>query len=215
MLRDVILGAFENQPDIKVVGEAADLSIFEDTAFVPPQVILVGLEKPSSRRLELLLRLKVAAPDSKVVVANLLPNDYDLIKMAELGVQGFVMNDASTDELVSTVRSVASGAIVLPPALTNVLFAQIVSLTMTEIEVPMSTRIDRMTDREREIVTLISEGLSNKEIAHKLNIAIHTVKSHVHNILEKFALDSRIQVATQASKFGITPSRQSEIMRTM
>jgi len=110
------------------------------------------------------------------------------------GASGFIMLDASFDEFFDTIRAVADGAEVLPKALTNSLFSQIVR------NVPVPTKAHalesvRLTTREQEIVALLGEGLSNKEIAASMGVALHTVKSHVHNVLEKLALNSRLEVA--------------------
>jgi DNA-binding NarL/FixJ family response regulator len=111
------------------------------------------------------------------------------------GASGFIMKDASFEEFFATIRAVADGAEVLPLALTTSLFSQIVR------NVPPASRQDspvlnavRLTARERQVVALLSEGLSNKEIAVWLGVAVHTVKSHVHNVLEKLALRSRLEV---------------------
>jgi DNA-binding NarL/FixJ family response regulator len=104
------------------------------------------------------------------------------------------MLDASFEEFFLTIRAVADGAEVLPQALTNSLFSQIVRNAPVVSKARLLESV-RLTNREREVIALLGEGLSNKEIAARLNVAIHTVKSHVHNVLEKLALNSRLEVA--------------------
>jgi DNA-binding NarL/FixJ family response regulator len=100
---------------------------------------------------------------------------------------------------VSTIRSVAEGAHVLPPEMTSTLFSQI-ARDAVERDRTDAMEAVRMTNREREVIDLIGEGLSNKEIATRLNIATHTVKSHVRNVMEKLALHTRLQIAAYAHR---------------
>ena len=118
------------------------------------------------------------------------------------GANGFIMKDATVQDLVSTIRSVALGADVVPPALTGTLLSHIAQQAAAIRQVPGAADAVRMTKREKEIMNLIAEGLSNKEIAQQLNIATYTVKSHVHNILEKLALHSRLQIAAYTHRAG-------------
>jgi DNA-binding NarL/FixJ family response regulator len=94
----------------------------------------------------------------------------------------------------STIRAVAAGAEVLPQALTNTLFSQIIRNVQLKNRTQAIDTV-RLTQRERQVIDLLGEGLSNKEIAIRLHIAVHTVKSHVHNVLEKLSLHSRLEVA--------------------
>ena len=102
-------------------------------------------------------------------------------------------------DYIDTIRAVAEGHKVLPPAMTTSLFTQIVESALTGGQ-DLADKPFQLTAREKEIISLISEGLSNKEIAVRLHIATHTVKSHVHNILEKLALGSRLQIAAFARR---------------
>jgi len=111
------------------------------------------------------------------------------------GVSGFVLKDASITDFVAAIRAVAAGKKVFPTSLTQSLLTQIVEDATRKGRVDISDV--KLTTREREIADLISEGLSNKEIAKKISLATDTVKSHVHNILEKLHLRSRVQVATR------------------
>lgn len=109
------------------------------------------------------------------------------------------MKDASFDEFVATVRAVATGHKVLPPRMTESLFAQIAREAGARRTQDVLEDV-RMTPRELEVIELIGEGLSNKEIAQRLNIAAHTVKSHVRNVMEKLALHTRLQIAAYSRR---------------
>jgi DNA-binding NarL/FixJ family response regulator len=125
---------------------------------------------------------------------GLLPLQADIVEFVEAGASGFILKNATVKEFLSTIRSVAKGEKVLPPLLTGSLFSHVAELALKKGKGKLTNTV-RMTKREREIIALIADGLSNKEIAHQLNIATHTVKSHVHNIMEKLALHSRLQIS--------------------
>jgi len=168
-------------------------------AATKPDVLLldVGLRDQDSLRVAATLRQE--NPDAKIIVMDLLPVNEEIREFVNAGVSGFVLKDASFDEFVTTIRSVAAGKKVLPPRMTESLFSQIAK----EVDGQEPARVleaVRMTPREREVIDLIGEGLSNKEIAQRLNIATHTVKSHVRNVMEKLALHTRLQIAAYSHR---------------
>jgi DNA-binding NarL/FixJ family response regulator len=136
-----------------------------------------------------------------VIVMQLLPAHEDVVDFVHAGVSGFIMKDASVGEFVATIRAVADGASVLPPRMTGSLFSHVADHAVTRGN-GRAKAATRMTSREREVTALIAEGLGNSEIAGRLDIAAHTVKSHVHNILEKLALHTRLEVAAYAHADG-------------
>lgn len=160
--------------------------------------MLLDLGLSNQDSLELVKSLKEEYPDVKVIVMDLVPIQEDILRFVEAGVSGFILKDATVAELTKTIRSVDGGEKVLPSILTGSLFSQIMDYGVKELSPAKLIQSVRMTKRECEIVELIADGLANKEIAHKLNISIYTVKSHVHNILEKMALNTRVQIAIHA-----------------
>lgn len=138
---------------------------------------------------------------------GLLPLQEDVADYVRAGASGFIMKDASFEDFFSTIRAVAAGAEVLPQALTNSLFTQIVQNVVGSGKARVLDAVS-LTNRERQVIDLLGEGLSNKEIATRLHIAVHTVKSHVHNVLEKLALRSRLEVAAFTHAAGRESSRR-------
>ncbi len=138
-------------------------------------------------------------PDAKIIVIDLNPMHEDITEFVSAGVSGFVLKDADGEELVDTIRSVCvAGKTVLPARLTGPLFSQIAKKRTEAGTETMRIRVledERITSRELQVIECIGEGLSNKEIARRLNIATHTVKSHVRNVMEKLALHTRLQIA--------------------
>ena len=133
-------------------------------------------------------------PNVKVIGMGLVPTQLDIVEFVESGASGFILKNATLAEFLKSVQLVARGEKVLPPILTGSLFTHVVELGLKKGKEEM-TRAVRMTKRERQIVFLIADALSNKEIATKLNIATHTVKSHVRNIMKKLASHRRLQIA--------------------
>ena len=183
-------------PDVKVVLAATSLetSMLKETN---PRVVLldVGLQDKNSLRLAETVKKEMA--DARVIVMDLLPMHEEIAEFVNAGVAGFILKDATFEDFVGTIRSVADGARVLPATMTGSLFSQIAKVAVSRGR-EAALELVRMTQREREVVALIAVGLSNKEIAQRLGIATDTVKSHVRNIMEKLALHSRLQIAAYA-----------------
>ena len=167
-----------------------------------PHVVLldVGLRDEDSLAVTAVIRRTV--PDAKIVVMDLIPVNEEIVEFVNAGISGFVLKDANFDEFIATIRSVAAGEKVLPPKMTESLFSQIALGGTGGNGRPTAQLLDavRMTRREGEVIELIGEGLSNKEIAQRLNIATHTVKSHVRNVMEKLALHTRLQIAAYSHR---------------
>jgi DNA-binding NarL/FixJ family response regulator len=134
-------------------------------------------------------------PKTEVIVMDLIPTHADVAEYVKEGVAGFILKDASLKDFLQTIRTVAKGIKVLPPSLTGSLFSQIVEYAIRSGNPEKIVNSVRMTGREQDVINLIAQGRSNKEISEKLFIAVHTVKSHVHNILEKLALHTRLELA--------------------
>jgi DNA-binding NarL/FixJ family response regulator len=155
----------------------------------------LGLEKANS--LELMTFLRSEMPQTRVIAMDILPEQVDIMEFVEAGGSGLILKSASFEEYVDTIQAVARGENVLPAVLTASLFTQIVEAALKSGKGIPDSAI-QLTAREKQIVDLIAKGMSNKEIAAHLHIATHTVKSHVHNILEKLTLSSRLQIAAFA-----------------
>lgn len=190
LLRDGIVAMLNEQADMKVVAASGghDNSML-DARSVRAQVILVDLSG-----LEVVASLAKNTPELKVIGMGLIPTQLDIVEFVQAGASGFIMKGATVEEFLATIRSVAHGEKVLPPLLTHSLFSHVVEHALKRGKRELKNAV-RMTKREREIISLIAEGLSNKDIARRLNVATYTVKSHVHNVLEKLALHSRLQIA--------------------
>jgi DNA-binding NarL/FixJ family response regulator len=209
LLREGLATLIREQRGFKILAASANIiEALQKVREAKPQIVLVdfGLENHDSLRLTGTLHSEV--PEAKVIVMGLLPLHEDVADFVRAGASGFVMKDASFDDFLRTVRLVAEGKDVLPTQLTGSLFTQIAQRAVVGGKSPVLEAI-KLTQRERQVVDLIGEGLSNKEIAARMHVAIHTVKSHVHNVLEKLALHTRLEVAafTRAEARKTPPTR--------
>ena len=200
LVRDGISMLLNQMTDLTVVaaGSSADMSLLRA---VNPQVVLLDLGLRNGDSLRVAGKVMKEFPDSKVIVMDLLPVDEDIVEFTNAGVAGFILKDATLDDLVNTIRTVAEGARVLPPRVRGTLFSRIAREAVAKGR-PNALRAVRMTPREREVINLIAEGLSNKEIAERLRIATYTVRSHVRNVMEKLMLHTRLQIAAYAHRDG-------------
>jgi DNA-binding NarL/FixJ family response regulator len=196
ILRDGIKVLINAQPDLKVVRAfAGSHDILLHVRTTKPQVVLMDLGLRNENGLRIVATLTKEFPQARIIGMGLIPSQLDIVEFVQAGAAGFILKDATIEDVLATIRAVARGMKILPPVLTGSLFTHVVdhAIRMAKGKLPDSVR---MTKREREIIVLIAEGMSNKEIAQRLSLSNYTVKSHVHNILEKMALHSRLQIAT-------------------
>ena len=196
LVREGMTHMLNELPDVKVVLAATSLET-ETLMGTNPRVVLldVGLQDKNSLRLAETVKKEMI--NARVIVMDLLPVHEEIAEFVNAGVAGFILKDATFEDFVATIRSVADGAQVLPPRMTGTLFSQIAEVAVKR-GAESALQAVRMTQREREVIALIAVGLSNKEIAYRLNIATDTVKSHVRNVMDKLALHSRLQIAAYA-----------------
>jgi len=196
LLREGLTAMLKKQQDMNVVETVGNgeniLGIIQK---YKPEVLLLDLGLRSRSSLHLVKLVKKNYSAAKIIIMDLIPLQADVFEFVKAGVSGFILKDASVTDFLNTIRSVAKGLQVLPPNLTGSLFSQIVEHAINGASPSAVIDSVRMTKRERQVIELISEGHTNKEIAQKLHLSTYTVKSHVHNILEKLALSTRVQIA--------------------
>jgi DNA-binding NarL/FixJ family response regulator len=198
-LRDGITTMIEEQPDLKVVASFGDCTkSIRSISKSKPNVILLDLGLRNQNSLQVVKLVKKDFDDIGIIIMDLIPLESDVLDFVKAGVSGFILKDATTDDFLRTIRSVALGDKVLPQHLTESLFSQIVEYAINHSNASKLIESVRMTKRERQVIELVADGLTNKEIAQKLHLSTYTVKSHIHNILEKLALHTRVQIANYA-----------------
>ncbi len=196
LVREALTTLLNRSSDIRVIGGDPERlnSILRG---IDPDVVLLDLGLENGDSLRLAKKAMRDFPHARVIVMDLLPAHEDLSEFVTVGVSGFILKDASLEVVVGTIRAVAAGLKVLPDEMTGTLFSEIARESISKGGSQDQESV-RMTPREREVIDLIAEGMSNKAIGKELHISIHTVKSHLRNIMEKLALHSRLQVAIYA-----------------
>ncbi len=196
LLREGITAMLKKQPDMHVVTTVGNgENILQMIGKHNPNIVLLDLGLRSQNSLKVVKLVRQNFQETKIIVMDLIPLQADVFEFVEAGVSGFMLKDISVKEFLKTIRSVYKGTRVLPPHLTGSLFSQIVEHAVSGSKTSILTESTRMTKRERQVIELIADGSTNKEIAQKLHLSTYTIKSHVHNILEKLALNTRVQIA--------------------
>ena len=199
LLRDGIAAMLKKQSDMHVVATVGNgENILLMLGKHKPNIVLLDLGLRNQNSLQIVKLTKQHFPDVKIIVMDLIPLQADVFEFVQAGVSGFILKDANVTEFFKTIRSVYNGAQILPPHLTGSLFSQIVEHAINVSKPSLIAESVSMTKRERQVIELIADGSTNKEIAQKLHLSTYTVKSHVHNILEKLALNTRVQIAKHA-----------------
>ena len=196
LVREGIALMLDELPDVTVVLAATTLEV-ETLKEAQPRVVLVDIGLQDTNCLHVAETVRREMVGSEIIVMDLLPVHEEIVQLVNAGVAGFILKDATFEDFVGTIRSVAGGQRVLPPPMTATLFSQIARTAVKQGRTAVLEAV-HMTIREREVIALIADGMSNKEIAQRLNIATDTVKSHVRNVMEKLALHSRLQIAAYA-----------------
>lgn len=196
LLREGLTVVLKKQRDMNVVESVGDgENIMMIINKYKPEVMLLDLGLRNRNSLNLVKTVKKNFPHTKIIMMDLIPMQDDVYEFVRAGVSGFILKDARVNDFLATIRSVVKGSQVLPSNLTGSLFSQIVENAINGSKPSVIIDSVRMTKREKQVIELIAEGYTNKEIAQKLNLSTHTVKSHVHNILEKLSLNTRVQIA--------------------
>ncbi|UEQ27994.1 two-component system response regulator NarL [Proteus mirabilis] len=191
MLRNGVKQLLSLDTTLTVVGEAGDgiqgVKLAEE---LDPDLILLDLNMPGMNGFETLDQLRLRSLSGRIVVFSVSNYSDDLITALKRGADGYLLKDMEPEELLAALKQAAAGKMVVSPTLTPIL-AQSLREDRSEGE----RDIDQLTPRERDILKLIAQGLSNKMIARKLDITESTVKVHVKHLLKKMKLKSRVEVA--------------------
>ncbi|WGP12627.1 response regulator transcription factor [Streptomyces sp. SH5] len=204
MVRQGFTVLLDAEPDIEVVGQAVNgLDAIDKVAELTPDVVLMDIRMPELGGIEATRR--ITSPEGstvKVLVLTTFDLDEYVYEALRAGASGFLLKDASADELAHAVRVVAAGDALLSPNITKRLIVEF-SRTAGAPRAPLKEQVGDLTERETEVLTLIAGGLSNAEIARQLIVAEQTVKTHVGRILVKLSLRDRTQAAVFAYESGL------------
>jgi DNA-binding NarL/FixJ family response regulator len=193
LYREGLAEGLRSSGRVELVGTAADpAASIAAAGDLAPDVVLVDLAMTGWE--ETVRELVATGDEIRVVVLGVREVEDEVLACAEAGVSGYVTREASLDELVDVVESVGRGESLCSPRISALLLRRVTELSGSRRQPDLA---DRLTPRETQIVELIDEGLSNKQIAGRLSIELATVKNHVHSILEKLQVERRGEAAAQ------------------
>ncbi len=207
LLRKGFRMLLEEMADLEVVGEAADGEEAVSQCLTHrPDVVLMDVRMPGVDGIDATARIVASAPDSRVLILTTFDLDEYAFAGLRAGASGFLLKDVPPSELVGAIRTVAAGDAVVSPRVTRRLldtFAHQLPGGGPPDPDGTGRGLDELTDREREVLVTVAEGLSNAEIAERLYVSEATVKSHVGRILAKLQLRDRVQAAVYAYQVGL------------
>lgn len=180
------------------------LSALDAVASHNPDAVLIDMAMPES--LDTAREIAAEVPHTKVVALGLPEVEAEVIACAEAGVSGYVSRDASLEDLASTLRSVGRGELPCSPRVAGALLRRVRSLARNG---PTSSAAAQLTRRELEVLGLVDEALTNKEIAARLHVSPATIKNHVHNILEKLNVHHRAEAVSRVGRENLPRGRRS------
>jgi len=202
LVREGLRMLLEAEPDLAVAGEAADGSqALTQARALDPDVILMDVRMPKMNGIEATTRLAQAGSRARILMLTTFDLDEYVYRALKAGASGFLLKDASREQLTDAVRAVAAGETLLAPAITRRLIEDFCRGPAPGTAATVAG--ERLSERELDVVRLVAQGLSNAEIAAALYLSEATVKSHIARTLAKLGLRDRVQVAVYAYERGI------------
>ncbi len=204
LFRSGIKALLQRQPGFEVVGEAGDaLEGIKRAKILQPDVVLLDIHMPGMTGREAVGLVADEAPQARILMLTVSEDVEDLLQALRAGAHGYLLKNIEMEYLLNAIRSAVDGDSVMSPQMTSKLM-QSVRTAPAAAAAPPAIDKERLSPREREILTFLTRGASNKEIARSLELAESTVKIHVQSILKKLNLFSRVQAAVYAVEHGLT-----------
>lgn len=199
LFRDGLRALFGSLPNFEVVGEAATgeeaISLAEE---LQPDVVLMDIQMPERNGVEATRQIVQTSPHIGVIVITMFEDDESVFAAMRAGARGYVLKGADQEEMLRAIRAVSRGEALFGPAIATQL-----TRYFSAARSPAATAFPELTDREREVLQLLAQGLTNQEIADRLVIAVKTVRNHLSNIFSKLQVADRVQAIIRAREAGI------------
>ena len=201
IVRAGLRSLLEERPNLEVIGEAGGgAEAVALAAQLQPDVVLMDLTMPDMSGAEATRRIKEIAPDVNVLALTIHEDEAYFFEMLNAGASGYVPKRASPDDLLAAIRVAAAGNVFLHPIVAGALVQDYLRRVRSGAE---HESYDGLTRRQREVLTLIAEGISNQDIADRLEISVRTVERHRENIMERLNLHSRTDLVKYALRKGL------------
>lgn len=196
LMRQGLKTILDLEPGLRVIGEAGDGEAGLRAALdLRPDVILMDVQMPKMTGVEATAAICAKWQQAKVIILTTFDRDDYVFQGVRAGALGYLLKDTPADKLINTIRKVHTGEVFIQP--------EIASRALRELMRPQANPLEPLSDREREVLVLLAQGASNREIAEKLVITEGTVKNHVSNILDKLQAENRTQAADIARRHGL------------
>ena len=209
LFRRGIVTVLANQKNISVVGEAVNgLEAIDKAEELVPDVIVMDLNMPQCSGLEATQALQAKMPQVNILVLTVSDNEADLFHAIKFGATGYILKNTEPEELVQAIHHIAQGGVIVSPMMAAKLLAEFRGLGTDAMVKKTAEEEDNLSPREDEVLRLVSQGATNKEIADSLFISENTVKPHLRNIMDKLHLANRSQAAAYAVKRGLVPDNR-------
>jgi len=208
LFRRGIIAVLNGQKELKVVGEASDgLEAIEKARQLKPDVILMDLNMPRCSGLEAIQALQAGSPKVNILVLTVSEMEADLFAAVKFGATGYLLKKAEPEELVHAITAIAQGGVIVSPLMATKLLTEFKQLAQGVEQESAEIADADLSPREVEVLQLVAQGATNKEIADSLFISENTVKTHLRSIMEKLHLANRSQAAAYAIRRGLVHYR--------
>ena len=203
ILREGVKSLLEKAQDIEVVGEASEGGeAVAKAQALSPDIVLMDITMPGMNGLEATRQIKALKPNTRVLILSMHESNQYISQFLKSGASGYVLKDTAASELVGAIRAVSQGDAFLYPSIARKLLEEYLLKVQTGEE---SESYDGLTGREREVLRMIAEGKSNKEIADVLSLSIRTVQAHRANLMGKLHMHDRTELVRYAIRKGLIP----------
>ncbi len=214
LFREGMASILNAQPDFEVIGEAADgLEVLVKAKELMPDLILMDINMPGCDGLEATQRIRRDFPSITIVMLTVRDEDEKLFQAIKSGAQGYLLKSIRSWELVNLLRGATQGEAAITPALAGRMLEEFRRLGQRQEQTPPSDETVALTVREQDVLSLVAACATDKEIADELCISVHTVKSHMRNILAKLQLGRRHEAALFAMREGLISPPNGDAQR--
>ena len=199
IVREGLRTVLGKEKDLEVIGEASDgLEAVELAQKLVPHIVLMDVSLPNLNGVEATRRICKASSAVKVIALSMHSDERFVVEMLRSGASGYLLKDCASVELAQAIRVVADGQVYISPAVAGTIVEKLTR------QRPTSSAFEKLTSREREVVQLVAEGKSTKEVAHHLKLSIKTIETHRRRIMQKLKIDNVAELTKFALRHGLT-----------